>query len=316
MDSTKASKKKKIRRALTQLSAGGSTNGGQGIQLAYDTARDNFIDGGVNRIILCSDGDFQCRSHQHGATWCRWSKRNPRGGIFLTVLGFGMGNHNDSMMEQISGRGNGNYAYIDTIEEAHKVFVNQTAGTLITIAKDVKLQLEFNPNEVAAYRLIGYENRVLAKEDFNDDKKDAGEIGAGHNVTALYEIVPAGADEDALAPDVDPLKYTKEGELTEAAASGDLLTLKLRYKQPDGDVSTLIETPVKTDIKTSFAKADPNTRFCRRRCRPGHANFAAASTKAVGHRPTLFPPRKPPSAKTSLGSVKSLSDWLGKPPSC
>ena len=179
-----AKKSKKIRNALTQLSAGGSTNGGAGIALAYQTARDHFIPEGVNRVILCTDGDFNV-----GTTGTdelvRMVEQEAKGGIFLSVLGFGMGNHNDAMLEKISGRGNGNYAFIDNRKEARKVLVDQTSGTLVTIAKDVKLQVEFNPDQVSSYRLIGYENRVLAKEDFNDDKKDAGEIGAGHAVTAL-----------------------------------------------------------------------------------------------------------------------------------
>jgi len=262
LESTPATQRRKIRRALTRLSAGGSTNGGQGIHLAYQTARDNFIPGGVNRVILCSDGDFNVGTTGTGAL-VSMVETESKGGIFLTVLGFGMGNHNDAMMEQISGRGNGNYAFIDTKNEARKVLVRQTNATLVTIAKDVKLQVEFNPAEVSSYRLIGYENRVLAKEDFNDDKKDAGEIGAGHAVTALYEIVPAGVDADALPPKTDPPKYQTESQPTETARrSGELMTLKLRYKRPDGgDTSTLIETPVRADAKTSFDAADADARF-------------------------------------------------------
>ncbi|TWT68277.1 YfbK domain-containing protein [Crateriforma conspicua] len=261
LESTPASKKRKIRRSLTQLSAGGSTNGGQGIALAYQTAREHFIKDGVNRVILCTDGDFNVGTTGTDAL-VSMVEQESKGGIFLTVMGFGMGNHNDSMMEQISGRGNGNYAFIDTEKEARKVLVNQTSSTLVTIAKDVKIQVEFNPSAVSSYRLIGYENRVLAKEDFNDDKKDAGEIGAGHAVTALYELVPAGVEADALPPKVDPLKYQANVQPKEDAEStGELMTLKLRYKQPDGDTSTLVETPVKSDIKTSFAQADDDARF-------------------------------------------------------
>ncbi len=259
LDSTPASKDKKIRRSLTQLAAGGSTNGGAGIALAYQTARDHFIQDGVNRVILCTDGDFNV-----GVTGTdslvRMVETEAKGGVFLTVLGFGMGNHNDAMLEQISGRGNGNYAFIDTVNEAKKVLVEQTESTLVTIAKDVKFQVEFNPMHVSAYRLIGYENRMLAKEDFNDDKKDAGEIGAGHTVTALYEIVPAGVEVDAVAPEVDALKYQKKLKPTEAANSDETLTVKLRYKAPDGDTSTLVDFPV-VDAEKSFTEADEDVRF-------------------------------------------------------
>jgi Ca-activated chloride channel family protein len=259
LDSTKATKQKKIRNALTQLNAGGSTNGGAGIALAYQTARDHFIDEGVNRVILCTDGDFNVGTTGTDSL-VRMVEQEAKGGIFLSVLGFGMGNHNDAMLEQISGRGNGNYAYIDTPSEAHKVLVEQTSGTLVTIAKDVKLQIEFNPQQVSSYRLIGYENRVLAKEDFNDDKKDAGEIGAGHSVTALYELVPAGVEADAAKPLVDDLKYQSRPEPTAAANSNELMTLKLRYKQPDGDTSSLVEFPV-IDDDLQFENSDSNVQF-------------------------------------------------------
>ncbi len=259
LDATPGDESAKIRRALTELAAGGSTNGGAGITLAYQTARDHFIAGGANRVILCTDGDFNV-----GTTGTdelvRIVEREAKGGVFLTVLGFGMGNHNDAMLEQISGRGNGNYAFIDTDKEARKVLVQQADATLVTIAKDVKLQIEFNPNRVAAYRLIGYENRVLAKEDFNDDKKDAGEIGAGHSVTALYEIVPAGKEVDAISPPVDTLKYQSVGKPNDAAASDETMTLKLRYKAPDGDTSRLVEFPV-TDTGKGFDDADIHVRF-------------------------------------------------------
>jgi Ca-activated chloride channel family protein len=259
LDATPGDESAKIRRALTELAAGGSTNGGAGITLAYQTARDHFIAGGANRVILCTDGDFNV-----GTTGTdelvRIVEREAKGGVFLTVLGFGMGNHNDAMLEQVSGRGNGNYAFIDTDKEARKVLVQQADATLVTIAKDVKLQIEFNPNRVAAYRLIGYENRVLAKEDFNDDKKDAGEIGAGHSVTALYEIVPAGKEVDAIAPPVDELKYQSVGKPNDAAASDETMTLKLRYKAPDGDTSRLVEFPV-TDTGKGFDDADIHVRF-------------------------------------------------------
>ncbi len=259
LDSTKVKNGKKVRKALTQLSAGGSTNGGAGIALAYQVARDHFIPDGVNRVILCTDGDFNVGTTGTDAL-VRMVEKEAKGGVFLSVLGFGMGNHNDSMLEQISGRGNGNYAFIDNEKEARKVLVDQTNSTLVTIAKDVKLQVEFNPTQVNSYRLIGYENRVLAKEDFNDDQKDAGEIGAGHSVTALYEIVPAGSEPDAAKPKVDDLKYQAKVKPTKAARSDEMLTIKLRYKQPDGDTSTLVEFPV-TDEGDSFDKSDKETRF-------------------------------------------------------
>jgi Ca-activated chloride channel family protein len=259
LDSTPATKTREIENALNTLAAGGSTNGGQGIQLAYQTARDNYIDGGVNRVILCTDGDFNVGTTGTGSL-VRMVEKEAAGNIFLSVLGFGMGNHNDSMLEQISGRGNGNYAFIDTQKEAQKVLVDQASGTLVTIAKDVKLQIEFNPRMVSAYRLIGYENRMLAKEDFNDDKKDAGEIGAGHTVTALYELIPAGSDDNTVPPKVDDLKYQGPSKLTDAANRDESLTLKLRYKEPDGDTSKLVEFPV-VDNETTFQDADHDARF-------------------------------------------------------
>jgi Ca-activated chloride channel family protein len=210
-------------------------------------------------VILCTDGDFNV-----GTTGTdelvHLAEENAKTGVFLSVLGFGMGNHNDSMLEQISNKGNGNYAFIDSDAEARKVLVEQMSGTLVTIAKDVKIQIEFNPNEVAAYRLIGYENRMLAAEDFNDDKKDAGEIGAGHTVTALYELVPAGAPSDIDTSPVDDLRYQQTGESTEAASSGELLTLKIRYKQPDEDTSSKLVFPI-TDDNRKFGQASRDFRF-------------------------------------------------------
>ncbi|QEG41347.1 VWA domain-containing protein [Roseimaritima ulvae] len=259
LDSTPANQHAKIFNALERLSAGGSTNGGDGIRLAYSVARDNFIEGGVNRVLLCTDGDFNV-----GTTGTdelvRLVEQESKGGIFVSVLGFGMGNHNDSMLEQISNKGNGNYAFIDTAAEAHKVFVKQTNSTLVTIAKDVKIQVEFNPQEVAAYRLIGYENRILAKEDFNDDTVDAGEIGAGHTVTALYEVVPTGEQPEPIAPAVDELRYQKGPRMTKQAGSGEMLTLKLRYKLPDDDTSSLLKFPVR-DADHSFGEASEDFQF-------------------------------------------------------
>ena len=258
LDSTTADQKGVILGALDRLQAGGSTNGGAGIQLAYQVALDHFIKGGVNRVILCTDGDFNVGTTGTGSL-VRMAEDNAKSGTFLTVLGFGMGNHNDSMMEQISNKGNGNYAFIDTENEARKVLVEQINSTLVTIAKDVKIQVEFNPKEVAAYRLIGYENRILAAEDFNDDTKDAGEIGAGHTVTALYEIIPVGVSSKALGK-IDKLKYQKPTKPSSAANQGELLTVKIRYKQPDGDTSKLLEFPIK-DTGKRFGQADQDFRF-------------------------------------------------------
>ncbi|MBL7044398.1 MAG: DUF3520 domain-containing protein, partial [Pirellulaceae bacterium] len=225
----------------------------------YQTALDNFIKGGVNRVILCTDGDFNV-----GVTGTdelvRLAEKNGKTGVFLSVLGFGMGNHNDDMLEQISNKGNGNYAFIDTDSEARKVLVEQMSGTLVTIAKDVKIQIDFNPVEVAAYRLIGYENRMLAAEDFNDDKKDAGEIGAGHTVTALYEVVPAGVQSDVTPPPVDDSRYQKRPKPTKEARSGEMLTLKIRYKEPDSDTSTKLTFLIKDEGKR-FGQATQDFRF-------------------------------------------------------
>jgi Ca-activated chloride channel family protein len=248
--------KKTILTALDQLQAGGSTNGGSGIQLAYNVAREKFIKGGTNRVILCTDGDFNVGVTDQGSL-TRMIEHEAKTGVFLSVLGFGAGNLKDSTMEQLADRGNGNYAYIDTLNEARKVLVEQLGGTLATIAKDVKLQLEFNPRQVTAYRLIGYENRLLRAEDFNDDKKDAGEIGAGHTVTALYELVPA--EGNVPAAKVDELKYQRPAELA-GDANDELLTLKLRYKEPEGDTSKLIETALK-DSGASYARASEDFRF-------------------------------------------------------
>ncbi|MEZ4466695.1 MAG: von Willebrand factor type A domain-containing protein [bacterium] len=243
--------------ALESLSAGGSTAGGAGIKLAYQVARDNFIKGGNNRIILATDGDFNVGASSDSELE-RMIEQERKSGVFLTILGFGQGNYQDAKMEKLSNAGNGNAAYIDSILEAQKVLVTEMGGTLLTIAKDVKLQIEFNPAKVKGYRLIGYENRMLAAQDFNDDKKDAGELGAGTSVTALYEIIPAGAAE--ALPGVDELKYQKT-EISDAAkASPELMTVKLRYKQPDGDTSTLIEAPL-VDAGVELDKTTDDFRF-------------------------------------------------------
>jgi len=220
------------------LQSGGSTAGGAGINLAYKIAKENYITGGNNRVILATDGDFNIGASSDGEM-TRLIEEKRKDGVFISILGFGMGNYKDSKMEKIADAGNGNYYYIDNIMEAKKVFGKELWGTLYTIAKDVKIQVEFNPSKVKAYRLIGYENRLLNKEDFNDDKKDAGEIGCGHTVTALYEIIPANSDEQIN--NTDPLEYQN----TKVTNSSDIMTVKLRYKKPDGDVSMLIVNKIK-----------------------------------------------------------------------
>lgn len=259
---TTGDNKMQILRALDNLHAGGSTNGGAGIELAYKTASDNFIKGGVNRVILATDGDFNV------GTTSRESlvdivERNGKKNIYLSVLGFGMGNLKDGMMETLSNKGNGNYAYIDSQLEARKVMVEQLSGTLVTIAKDVKIQVEFNPKFVQSYRLVGYENRVLKNEDFNNDAKDAGDIGADHTVTALYEIVPAG--QSAGNSKIDALKYQGDEYKKPVPAiadnnSNELLTMKIRYKKPDGDVSAKLEFPL-MQKETSFENTTNSFRF-------------------------------------------------------
>jgi len=242
LPSTSGKNKEKIIEALDRLEAGGSTAGGAGIKLAYETALENFVEKGNNRIILASDGDFNVGASSD-AEMERLIEQKREQGVFLTVVGFGMGNYKDNKMEILADKGNGNYAYIDNLQEARKVFVNEFGGTLFTIAKDVKLQIEFNPAKVQAYRLIGYENRRLNDEDFNDDKKDAGELGSGHTVTALYEIIPVGV-KSSFIKSVDPLKYQKPQVEEITSNSPELMTLKLRYKKPDGNKSSLITNTV------------------------------------------------------------------------
>ncbi len=241
LPSTPGNEKALIKEAINRLTAGGSTAGGAGIQLAYKTAEANLIKEGNNRIILCTDGDFNVGASSDAALEALITSERDKG-IFLTVLGFGMGNYKDNKMETLADKGNGNYAYIDTILEAKKVLVNEMSSTLYTIAKDVKIQAEFNPAHVRAYRLIGYENRMLRTEDFKDDKKDAGELGAGHTVTAIYEIVPSTSQEKIA--EVDSLKYQKTKIPDGAKASPEIMTVKLRYKLPDSDTSVPMETPV------------------------------------------------------------------------
>ncbi len=259
LDATSGDQKQTILDAFSALKAGGSTNGGKGVQLAYRVALEHFIPGGVNRVLLCTDGDFNVGVTSPGEL-IRFAEKQARGGVRLSVLGFGMGNHNDSLLEQLSNKADGNYAFIDDDQEARKVLVEQLSGTLVTVAKDVKIQVEFNPAQVAAYRLIGYENRLLHAEDFNDDQKDAGEIGAGLSVTALYEIVPVGAKTDVKAGHVDPLKYQSRPAPSDTAQSSELFTVKLRYKQPQSDASQLISLPVENHT-TPFAAASPDFKF-------------------------------------------------------
>ena len=254
---TPGSQRDTILEALNRLEAGGSTNGGSGIQLAYATAAENSVPGGISRVILATDGDFNVGVTNQGDL-IRLVEEKAKSGVFLSVLGFGTGNYKDSTLEKLADRGNGNYAYIDSVQEARKVLVEQAGSTLITIAKDVKIQIEFNPAKVAAYRLIGYENRLLQAEDFKDDRKDAGEIGAGHTVTALYEVVPAGVS--ISVHEADPLKYQTTAAPAAGSGSSELLTLKLRYKQPDGDSSQELVLPV-TDSDLTFAAASADFQF-------------------------------------------------------
>ncbi len=243
LPSTPGDDKDTILAAIEALEAGGSTAGGEGIILAYRVAGENHIEGANNRVILATDGDFNVGASSD-AEMVRLIEEQRQQGTFLTVLGFGTGNLKDSKMEQLADHGNGNFAYIDNLMEARKVLVTEIGGTLLTIAKDVKIQVEFNPTRVAAYRLIGYENRLLANEDFNDDTKDAGELGAGHSVTALYEVIPVGVDSPVEIRGVDSLRYQAPSETTATSDSPELMFVKLRYKEPDGETSQLIQQPV------------------------------------------------------------------------
>ena len=239
-----------IKRAIADLKPGGSTNGAAGIHLAYNVAASSFIEGGINRVILATDGDFNVGVTSQGEL-VRLIEQQRERGVFLSVLGVGTGNLKDSTMEKLADKGNGNYAYLDSLHEARRVLIAEAGATLITVAKDVKIQVEFNPAVVGAYRLIGYENRLLNREDFNDDRKDAGEIGAGHTVTALYEIIPAGERIDV--PSVEPLKYQDEHKVGESARSGELMTVKLRYKKPDASTSQLLTHVVRNATSESRA---------------------------------------------------------------
>ncbi len=256
---TSGSEKTKIKDAIDRLEAGGSTAGGEGIKLAYKVAKEQFMPKGNNRVILCTDGDFNVGESSDDAME-RLIEEERKSGVFLTILGFGTGNYQDAKMQKLSNKGNGNHAYIDQLSEAKKVLVNEFGGTMFTIAKDVKLQVEFNPAKVQGYRLIGYENRMLAKEDFNDDKKDAGEMGSGHTVTAIYEIIPVGVKSSFLQK-TDTLKYqSNQVPFSPTSHNNEMMTVKFRYKEPDGKTSRLMEIPV-TDTYSASALTSDNFRF-------------------------------------------------------
>jgi Ca-activated chloride channel family protein len=253
LEPTSGKDKQKILAALQRLEAGGSTNGAAGIEQAYALARSMSISGGINRVVLATDGDFNVGVVNFEALVDR-AERERASGVALTTLGFGTGNYNDQLLERLADAGNGNYAYVDTLSEARKVLVSELSSTLFTIAKDVKIQVEFNPAEVQEYRLIGYENRMLKREDFSNDKVDAGEIGAGHRVTALYEIVPVGG-----TGRVEPLRYGQQPQVH--AATGELAHVRLRYKQPTSDTSQLLEYPIRKNSAVAFAKSSQDFRF-------------------------------------------------------
>ena len=287
LPSTSGARKEVIHRAVESLQAGGSTNGGAGIRLAYDIARQQFARGGVNRVILATDGDFNVGVTSHNEL-LSLIEAERASGVFLSVLGVGTGNLKDSTMEMLADKGNGNYAYLDSIQEAQRVLVREAGSTLETIAKDVKIQIEFNPGNVAAYRLIGYENRLLKAEDFNNDRKDAGEIGAGHSVTALYEIIPAGAEAPA---GVDPLKYQtpspRQGAPKASAPQyvDELMTVKLRYKEPDGETSRLVGAIVRNRLQPmtaniGFASAVAEFGMLLRGAWSGDVSFDALTARA------------------------------------
>lgn len=258
LESTPGNQKTKIKDAIDALTAGGMTAGGAGLQLAYRTAQQHFIKGGNNRIILASDGDFNVGPSTDDDMEQLITKERQRG-VSLSVMGFGMGNLKDSKMELLANKGHGNYAYIDNITEARKAMVTEFGGTLFTAAKDVKVQVEFNPGKVQAYRLLGYENRLLEKEDFNNDEKLGGDMGVGHTVTALYEIVPTGVKSN-YPGDVDPLKYQKTKERHVAGNSNEVATVKFRYKDPDGETSRLQQVVV-AGRPLELAKASIDFRF-------------------------------------------------------
>jgi Ca-activated chloride channel family protein len=292
LPSTPGNRKDVIHRAISRLEANGSTNGGAGIQLAYQQARENFIRGGINRVILTTDGDFNVGVTSQDAL-VRLIETERESGVFLSVLGVGTGNLKDSTMEKLADKGNGNYSYLDSLQEARRVLVRQASSTLETIAKDVKIQIEFNPRAVSAYRLIGYDNRMLRNRDFNDDRKDAGEIGAGHTVTALYEVVPVGVA--VHGPGVDALRYQQTSRspgrpATPAAGdASELAFVKVRYKAPREDTSRLVEAIVRNRVTPSthigFASAVAEFGMLLRNSDyRGNANFAAVLERARAFR--------------------------------
>ncbi|OJV12754.1 MAG: hypothetical protein BGO21_03150 [Dyadobacter sp. 50-39] len=254
---TSGNEKKTIKDALDKLEAGGSTAGGDGIELAYEIAKKNFLPKGNNRVIIATDGDFNVGISNESELQ-KLIEEKRKAGIFLSVMGFGMGNYKDSQVETLADKGNGNYAYIDNIQEARKEFVQEFGGTLFTIAKDVKIQIEFNPAHVQAYRLIGYENRALRNDEFSDDQKDAGDMGSGHTVTAIYEIVPRGIVTSFIGK-IDPLKYQSNSQPA-PGNSGEMLTLRVRYKRPDSEKSVLFDAPVKA-TSVEFDQCSENLRF-------------------------------------------------------
>jgi Ca-activated chloride channel homolog len=260
LPSTSCEQKEKILAAIDSLHPGGTTNGGEGIQEAYRVAAQHFIPGGVNRVILCTDGDFNVGLTDQ-AQLVGLIQEKARTGVFLTTLGVGTDNYKDRLMQQLADRGNGNYHYLDSFEEAHKVLIEQMNANLVTIAKDVKLQVEFNPAHAASYRLIGYEKRLLRNKDFANDAKDAGEMGAGHSVTALYEVVPADVRSTRLP---EQLKYQsttrRTAPVSDTAGAKELLTVKLRFKQPDGQSSTEREFPF-TDSGQDLRRASTDLKF-------------------------------------------------------
>ncbi len=279
LEPTMGNQKAKIEAALDQLSAGGSTNGGAGIQLAYHLAREGFVEGGVNRVILATDGDFNVGTVNFEALK-NLVETQRKSGVALTTLGFGTGNYNDQLMEQLADAGNGNYAYIDTLQEANKVLVEQMSATLLTIAKDVKIQVEFNPAAVEEYRLIGYENRVLRREDFSNDAVDAGDIGAGHTVTALYEIALKGSGGHLT----EPLRYGQPATDSTADRSHEIAFLRLRYKQPDRDASQLLEWPIHRDqIVNDVKNASERFRFAAAVAGFGQVLHGARYTGKLGY---------------------------------
>jgi Ca-activated chloride channel family protein len=308
LPSTSGSDKATIHRAIAELEAGGSTNGGAGITLAYRIAREHFVKGGVNRVVLATDGDFNVGVTSQDEL-VRLVEHERASGVFLSVLGVGTGNLKDSTMEKLADRGNGNYAYLDSLHEARKVLVREAGATLVTIAKDVKVQVEFNPSAVAAYRLIGYENRMLKHEDFNDDKKDAGEIGSGHSVTALYEIVPAGVEIDL--PTVDPLKYQTPAPPARSASGDELVTVKLRYKAPDGETSRLLSATIRSQpgqmtANLGFASAVAEAGMLLR----GSKHAGSADLKAAAARAAKFRGADPEGYRAEFVKLAQLASSL------